>query len=72
MNKLSIRTLDYYAALKKEETSTHITKWKEPISKGHVLHESNFTTLWRKQKVVIHIWGRGMKRQSTVPGSSGL
>lgn len=26
-----------------------ITKWKEPIWKGHILYDSNYVTFWKKQ-----------------------
>ena len=57
-NKLwYIQTMEYYLALKinelsnheKKEHERHKTKWKQPIWKDHILHNSNYITSWKRQ-----------------------
>ena len=35
-----------------EDVSMHITKQKNPIWKGYILYNSNYTTFWKRQNYI--------------------
>ena len=56
----------------------HITKWKKPLWKGYVLHDSNYMTFWKRQNYTDSkkISGcqrlKGIEGDGWVPGAQGI